>query len=97
MAVGDYDNDGWPDIYVANFGKNRLYHNNHDGTFTDVAEKARRDSRRLVNRTDLGRLRPRWPARSVCSRLCRSSMPIIRLSPDKAKFLRTSASFAESR
>jgi hypothetical protein len=40
VAVGDYDNDGWPDIYVANFGKNRLYHNNHDGTFTDVAEKA---------------------------------------------------------
>ncbi|MGA7219964.1 MAG: CRTAC1 family protein [Candidatus Sulfotelmatobacter sp.] len=40
VAVGDYDNDGWPDIYVTNFGKNRLYHNNHDGTFTDVAEKA---------------------------------------------------------
>ncbi len=39
-AVGDYDNDGWPDIYISNFGKNRLYHNNHDGTFTDVAEKA---------------------------------------------------------
>jgi len=40
VAVADYDNDGWPDIYVANFAKNRLYHNNHDGTFTDVAEKA---------------------------------------------------------
>jgi enediyne biosynthesis protein E4 len=40
VAVGDYDNDGWPDICVANFGKNRLYHNNHDGTFTDVAERA---------------------------------------------------------
>jgi enediyne biosynthesis protein E4 len=40
VAVGDYDNDGWPDIYVANYGKNRLYHNNHDGTFTDTAEKA---------------------------------------------------------
>src|ERR1035441_1896231 len=39
-VVADYDNDGWPDIYVTNFGKNRLYHNNHDGTFTDVAEKA---------------------------------------------------------
>jgi enediyne biosynthesis protein E4 len=39
-SVADYDNDGWPDIYVGNFGKNRLYHNNHDGTFTDVAEKA---------------------------------------------------------
>jgi hypothetical protein len=40
VVIGDYDNDGWPDIYVSNFGKNRLYHNNHDGTFTDVAEKA---------------------------------------------------------
>jgi hypothetical protein len=40
VAVGDYDNDGWPDLYVSNFGKNRLYHNNHDGTFTDLAEKA---------------------------------------------------------
>jgi hypothetical protein len=40
VAIADYDNDGWPDIFVANFGKNRLYHNNHDGTFTDLAEKA---------------------------------------------------------
>jgi hypothetical protein len=39
-AVADYDNDGWPDIFVSNWGKNRLYHNNHDGTFTDVGEKA---------------------------------------------------------
>jgi hypothetical protein len=39
-ATGDYDNDGWPDLYVTNYGKNRLYHNNHDGTFTDAAEKA---------------------------------------------------------
>ena len=40
VAVGDYDNDGWPDLYVSNYGKNRLFHNNHDGTFTDVAEQA---------------------------------------------------------
>ena len=39
-VVGDYDNDGWPDLYVTNYGENRLYHNNHDGTFTDVAAKA---------------------------------------------------------
>jgi len=39
-AVGDFDNDGWPDLYVTNFGKNRLYRNNHDGTFTDIAQKA---------------------------------------------------------
>ncbi len=40
VAIADYDNDGWPDIFVTNWGKNRLYRNNHDGTFTDVAEKA---------------------------------------------------------
>jgi len=39
-AVADFDNDGFPDIYVSNWGKNRLYRNNHDGTFTDVGEKA---------------------------------------------------------
>ena len=39
VAVGDYDNDGRPDIYVGNFGVSRLYHNNGDGTFSDVAEK----------------------------------------------------------
>src|SRR6266850_897534 len=40
VAVADYDKDGWPDIYIANFGKNRLYHNNRDGTFADVSVKA---------------------------------------------------------
>lgn len=50
-AFLDYDNDGWMDIYLVNSGpadffrpvqtlKNALYHNNHDGTFTDVTEKA---------------------------------------------------------
>ncbi len=59
VAVFDYDNDGWPDIFLVNGARlhsgqrndeppdksapeywNRLYHNNHDGTFTDVTEKA---------------------------------------------------------
>ena len=39
VAVGDYDNDGKPDMFVSNFGVSRLYHNNGDGTFTDVAPK----------------------------------------------------------
>lgn len=41
VAWGDYDGDRFPDLYVSNMaGPNRLYHNNKDGTFTDVAERA---------------------------------------------------------
>lgn len=40
VTVGDFDNDGHPDMYVSNFGVSRLYRNNGNGTFTDVAEKA---------------------------------------------------------
>src|SRR5689334_9695098 len=51
VAIFDYDNDGWPDVFVVNGttldplpgekpATNHLYHNNHDGTFTDVTQKA---------------------------------------------------------
>src|SRR5580693_5143814 len=40
VAVGDYDNDGHEDLFVAGVHRNTLYHNNGDGTFTDVTEKA---------------------------------------------------------
>src|SRR5437764_7377623 len=40
VAVGDYDNDGFEDLYVTAYGGNKLYHNNGDGSFTDVTEKA---------------------------------------------------------
>ena len=40
VAVGDYDNDGWPDMLVTSYGRCILYRNNRDGTFTDVTEKA---------------------------------------------------------
>jgi len=40
VAVGDFDNDGWPDLFITSYGKCILYQNNHDGTFRDVTEKA---------------------------------------------------------
>jgi hypothetical protein len=40
VAAGDYDNDGFPDLYVTGYGRAILYHNNNDGTFTDVTMKA---------------------------------------------------------
>ena len=40
VAVGDYNNDGFPDLYVTSYGRNILYRNNGNGTFTDITEKA---------------------------------------------------------
>ncbi len=40
VCVGDYDNDGFEDLYVTYYGRNVLYHNNGNGTFADVSEKA---------------------------------------------------------
>ena len=67
VAVFDYDNDGWPDIFIVNgttlesvpgpdAPTSHLYHNNHDGTFTDVTAKGRRDALRLGTRRLRGRL-----------------------------------------
>jgi hypothetical protein len=54
-AVGDHNNDGWPDIYITCFGGNVLYRNNGDGTFTDVPAKAGvTDGRRLPLFGDYG-------------------------------------------
>jgi hypothetical protein len=40
VAIGDFDNDGWEDVYITGFKGSALYRNNHDGTFTDVTAKA---------------------------------------------------------
>jgi hypothetical protein len=40
VAAGDYDNDGYSDLYVTGYGDNHLYHNNGDGTFADVTKKS---------------------------------------------------------
>lgn len=39
-ASADYDNDGWPDLYVTNYGRSTLYRNRGDGTFEDVTDRA---------------------------------------------------------
>ena len=40
VTVGDYDNDGWDDLFISYWGENVLYRNNHDGTFADVTKQA---------------------------------------------------------
>jgi len=40
VAAGDYDNDGNEDLFICNAGRNTLYHNNGDGTFSDVTERS---------------------------------------------------------
>jgi hypothetical protein len=40
VAAGDYDGDGWVDLYLTSYGRNILYRNNGNGTFTDVTDKA---------------------------------------------------------
>ena len=48
LTVGDYNNDGWPDMYITGYGASKLYRNNGNGTFTDVTLQAR------VNNTGWG-------------------------------------------
>jgi enediyne biosynthesis protein E4 len=44
VAAGDMDNDGWVDLYLTNFGRNQLFRNNHDGTFTDISRTSGTDA-----------------------------------------------------
>jgi len=51
VSTCDYNNDGWTDLFVTNYGHNILYRNNHDGTFTDVTAKAGLDAPGLYTAT----------------------------------------------
>ena len=46
VAIGDFDNDGFPDLFVGNLGRNRLLHNNGDGTFSDLSKNVTGDANR---------------------------------------------------
>src|ERR1043166_6321569 len=46
VAVGDINNDGWPDLYITNLGSNQMYLNKRDGTFVDVTNTSNTDDTR---------------------------------------------------
>ncbi len=67
VTVGDYNNDGFDDLFITQFGQNVLYRNNGDGTFTDVTKQAGLlDAQtRWGAGCSLDRLQPRRPSRSL--------------------------------
>ena len=66
VAVGDYDNDGWPDLFVTAYGQCILYQNNRDGTLRDVTDKAGLAQPRLDHQRRMVRLTT-TTAGSICS------------------------------
>ena len=73
-CVGDYNNDGWNDLFVSYYGQNALYRNNGNGTFTDVTKEGRTDAgpAALELRLRVPRLRQGRPSGSVRRQLYRS-------------------------
>ena len=71
-AIADYDNDGYPDILVTAYGRCTLYHNNGNGTFTDVTDKTGRRVRPAGRRAPSGSTTT-TTASSICSSAASSS------------------------
>ena len=63
VAVGDFNNDGYPDVFITRLGRNSLYRNNGDGTFTDITQES-----------GLATDKPRWSSSAAwCARLPRAA------------------------
>jgi len=73
-AVGDYDNDGFPDLYVTSYGKNILYHNNGDGTFADVTAQAGVAENIFSVTGDAGRFQPDFSTTTMTASWIYSSL-----------------------
>ena len=75
VTVGDYNNDGFDDLFITDWGQNVLYRNNGDGTFTDVTKESGSDhpDPRFGSGCAFRGLRPRRPARPVRFQLPRLS------------------------
>ena len=89
VAAGDYDNDGYVDLYVTNYAHNILYHNNGNGTFTDVTAERGCGLIGLVHQRRLPRLRPGWPAGYRRGSLCRLLSPALLHVRRQARLLRS--------
>ena len=100
VAAGDFDNDGWVDLYLTNLGPNQLFRNNCDGTFTDVSKQSRTDDPAWSVSACVPRLRPRRLARPVrrqLSELARRSQHAVLHALGTARLLLAATSTSRSR
>ncbi|MCP4889999.1 MAG: hypothetical protein GY904_25770 [Planctomycetaceae bacterium] len=81
MTVADYNSDGWPDIYVANIGENRLYRNNGDGTFSDVTEESRLEGGRWTTSVAMADLNDDGNIDIFEAGYCRGEEPLTQTCP----------------
>jgi hypothetical protein len=77
ISVGDYNADGWPDVYVANIGENRLYRNNGDGTFCDVTKPSKLSGSRWTTSVAIADLNDDGHADIYEVGYCRGERPLI--------------------